>query len=252
MSLVRSRLVATQATTTTTVPSMSTPTEFKCSNCSDATGTIGIVLALAALIAAIGSLYYSHRQKELAEDQTKIARNALAQSSEEHRVFIEELQRRADFDVKLELLPSEWSDGTITAPIGSIGRPRLQIGIKNTGRKRATHVLVNVVAPERLRGNFHWSHEDGTPRDIDKWDQATTPTPEILRDADGRDHRGAYLSHTYDVITRRSHYVTWVSFPMLDAHSVPFRVRVESDDLPDDRPEVVADFMVRVVPPTPP
>jgi hypothetical protein len=61
----------------------------------------------------------------------------------------------------------------------------------------------------------------------------------VLTDAEGRSSAAKFLMHTYRVVTRRTHRVRYIYFgPYGVGRSVPIRVKIESDDQPEDEPEV--------------
>jgi hypothetical protein len=129
---------------------------------------------------------------------------------------------------------------------------RIGIGVKNVGEKAAGQTLLNVVIPRSLpfarwAGPSGEEMPDGT---------RMADTPELLPDETGNETISSkFLASTFDRIGLRPHYEKFVQFPVelpsresgLSQTTVPVRVRVQADELPDDVDEHVVDYTVHVV-----
>lgn len=129
---------------------------------------------------------------------------------------------------------------------------RIGIGIKNVGDLAAGQTLINVIVPRDL--DFaRWAGPGGEEKPDGK---LTADTPELLPDAHGEEAvLSKYLSTTLEQVARRPHYEKFVQFPVelpprdsgLKQTTVPIRVRVQADELPDEIDEYVVDYTVHVV-----
>lgn len=122
----------------------------------------------------------------------------------------------------------------------------LEIGISNEGDKAAEWANVNALFPDWIETLYWCDPEKRHPDGPDA--RRTLDTDEVLTDAEGRSSAAKFLMHTYRVVTRRTHRVRYIYFgPYGVGRSVPIRVKIESDDQPEDKPEVVAEFMARAM-----
>jgi hypothetical protein len=74
-----------------------------------------------------------------------------------------------------------------------------------------------------------------------------TSVPEKLIDAEGQEVSAQYLSRQIGPVRRKPHYVYHVRFAVQHERSVPVGVVAVSDDLPDNKDEVVAELVIPVV-----
>lgn len=161
-------------------------------------------------------------------------------------------QARARFDVTVRTVDADddgirWTDRNTTTQHTRIG-----IGVKNVGEKAAGETLVNVVVPRSLEF-ARWAGPNGEERPEGK---LTAETAELLPDAHGNQTvPSKFGSSTWDRIGLRPYYERFVQFPVdlppreseLSQATVPVRVRVQADELPDDLEEYIVDHLVRVV-----
>lgn len=161
-------------------------------------------------------------------------------------------QARARFDVTVRTVDADvdgirWTDRNTTTQHTRIG-----IGVKNVGEKAAGETLVNVLVPRSLEF-ARWAGPNGEERPEGK---LTAETSELLPDAHGHLAVPAkFGSSTWERIGLRPHYEKFVQFPVdlppresgLSQTTVPVRVRVQADELPDDINEYTVDHIVRVV-----
>lgn len=191
--------------------------------------SIELLVGLGAFGAAVIGLYFSYRA---------------------HRHRTRQHQARARFDVKIRTVDADeegirWTDADTQIT-------RIAIGVKNTGEKAAGETLVNVVVPRSL-DYVRWSGPSG--EEIPDGKQ-TADTAELLPDATGNPAiPSKYLASTWPRVGLRPHYEKYVTFPVelparksgLRQATVPVRVRVQADELPDDLDEYALDYTVRVV-----
>ena len=167
-----------------------------------------------------------------------------------HRERTRERKVRARFDVTVRTVDADengirWTDADTQ-------HTRIGIGVKNVGEKAAGQTLLNVVIPRSLpfarwAGPSGEEMPDGT---------RMADTPELLPDETGNETiPSKFLASTFDRIGLRPHYEKFVQFPVelpsresgLSQTTVPVRVRVQADELPDDIDEHVVDYTVHVV-----
>jgi hypothetical protein len=124
------------------------------------------------------------------------------------------------------------------------------IGVRNDGERAAGETLVNVIVPRDLPAR--WSQAGG--EEIPGGDQAAG-THELLPDAKGEmTVESKYLSSTWPRVGLRSDYEKYVQFPVglpspesaFQQTTVPIRVTVQADEIPDDIKEYVVRHVVRV------
>lgn len=199
-------------------------TQVHCTNCGGLNWP-SIIIAVAALIVSFAALYISVR---------------------EHRELVRRSRARADLGLTLRVL--DHSAGQVVAEGRRIAL-RVEAGIRNAGKKAAAPAVMNVVVP-RWVGAFRWSDYHG---EVLSDARGPADTDERLRDAFGEEHAGQWLGQEIPRVTLRGAYVRYVNLevdvPATGATSVPVRVKVDSDDLPADQPEIVEELMISVRPP---
>jgi hypothetical protein len=193
--------------------------------------SIELLLTFAAVTIAAVSLYFNLRQ---------------------HRQSQGERSARAEFEVTVRTIDADEDGVRWTEPNTSTQITRIAIGVKNRGDRAAGETLVNVLVPESLE-YARWSGPNGEELPDGK---QPAPTPERLSDRNGEPTvPSKSLSATWDRIGLRPNYEKYVTIPVelppiesgLRVATVPIRVKVEADELPEDVPEYVTDYTVRVV-----
>jgi hypothetical protein len=221
-----------------------------CTNCgSDEWITIAsLLLAAAGLIFAAVATVVAYKAAKAADATLIVAREEAKRSSTEHAEFMRQLQARARFDVTLT---PQWpaDENGLIEQDASTTRVTVAIGISNErGDKGAGPTTVNALVPEGIVTGLRWSGPQG--EEAIGLSKIILTTPEILIDAEGNEYKAQYLFHELPRVTRRTarllHLTCDVEIPRHGERSVPIRVRVESDDLPDEEPEVVCERMIRV------
>jgi len=188
-----------------------------------------LIVALASLALAIIGVYFAWRA---------------------HQARKRDRDARARFAVTIRTVDADehgirWTDAAKQ-------NTRIGIGIKNVGEKAAGPTLINVVVPASLE-YARWSGPGGeeTPAG-----QMAAPTDELLPDAHGRETVSSkFLSMTLGHVGLRPHYEKFLQFPVdlppresgLKQTTVPVRVKVQADELPDDVDEHAVDYTVHVV-----
>lgn len=155
-----------------------------------------------------------------------IAAIALVISIREHRAFAAQIGARADLRVTTNVLKGRY-----------VGSSIVEVGVSNEGGKAAGPTIVNVLIPDD-RIEIARCEQDGTPIPA----AALRTTPEMLP---GESGPSIYLTWEIRRISIRSPHVFYVSVGhVLTRERAPIRVKVQSDDLPDDVREVVVDDSV--------
>lgn len=228
------------------------PIKVECTNCGgdEWITYFSLGVAVASVILALVAAYLARKAVKVADDTLKVAHEDAGRSRTEHAEFMRQLQARARFDVTLTPKWPANADGLIEQNATST-RVTVAIGISNEqGDKAAGPTTVNALVPEGMVSDLRWSGPQG--EEVSGVSRMILTTPEILTDADGSDYEAQYLFHELPRVTRRTarllHLTFYVEIPSKGERSVPIRVRVESDDLPDDDPEVVRELMIRVRP----
>lgn len=156
-------------------------------------------------------------------------------------ILVRDLRKRAAF----KITPRVVREGgpTICRKPGSCADFVLGIGLKNTGKRAARDVLVNVVGPDWL-SDFGWSQENGA---LSREEKASVATSERLTDAEGGEHQGLFLARVLPRVSLRHDYELFVRMRAEpNVESIPLRLRVNSDDLADSQPEYCLDYTVVV------
>lgn len=175
-----------------------------------------------------------------------IAFLALLMNFVQFREFLRRSRARAEFIV-IPKTQNANSDGVLRTE-GTVVSGRVEIGIKNNGRKAAGETLVNVVYPRRYEAR--WCGAMGEESEASS---SPTPTSEVLVDQDREYDDCIFLSRIVPRIGTKPHHTLYFQFTMLDVPEqpdrelrVPVRIRVQADELPDDIEEYVQDLVVRV------
>lgn len=174
------------------------------------------------------------------------AARSLSIQGSEHKRLTAELEKRADFQITLDPgLPDAGADSATYVTNATDVNLQFAIGIRNTGTRAATHVTINFLAPDR-QGTLVWAGPDGAA-DPDK--PKAVQTSERLSDAPGLPMT-RWLPYEFDRIAIRTPRMVWARLlaevPPSGSLDLPVRVRVQSDDLPDDVTERVKDYVVHI------
>ncbi len=153
----------------------------------------------------------------------------------EHQTFMLQLNARADFATSLVVRGQAvlWIDRWEQADMTVIFR----LEIRNTGSKAAEHVEIKVLAPGRA-AEMWWCTTDANPVGPDR---RGVDTVERLANEEWGTQ---YLAHIAPKITLRTPLLLHFALTLpRDMNRLDIRVRVQCDDLPDDREEVIADYV---------
>ena len=231
------------------VPCPHVPIRVECTNCgSDEWITIASLgLAAIGLILAAVAAVVALKAAKAADDTLIVAREEAQRSSTEHDEFMRQLQARARFDVTLTPQWPADENGLITEDATET-RVTIAIGISNArGDKAAGTTTINALVPRGIK-QLRWSGPRGEENTTAS--SVTLETSETLTDADGKEFEADYLARQLPRVTRRTAYVVYFTFyveiPRRGERTVPVKVLVESDDLPDEEPDVVRELMIRV------
>jgi hypothetical protein len=199
--------------------------EVHCIGCSsggpEALAVIALVVGILALVVGILALATSVLS-------TKMART-------EHQAFMLQLNARADFATSLVVRGQTvlWIDRWEPTDITVIFR----LEIRNTGSKAAEHVDIRVLAPGRA-AEMWWCTTEANPIGPDR---RGVDTVERLA---SEEWGTQYLAHVEPRITLRAPVLLHFALTLpRDMNRLDTRVKVQCDDLPDDREQVVADYV---------
>jgi len=192
-----------------------------------------------SLLLAGGALIYARRAADAAAESLALTREEADRSRVEHLEFLRQLRARARFEVTLRAEGADES-GVITSD-ATVTYVTVEVGLRNVGEKAAGPTFINLLAPQGI-AHFKLMTEAGGEDP-----QQPRPVPETLT-AEGHEVPAQFLS--VDRTPRRTSFTrrAFLQVPVPDAGEavIPVRVKVESDDLPDDEPEVVRDLTLRV------
>lgn len=239
------------------MPAQPTPTPFpnplpvQCTDCGGADwGTLaGIVGTVAGVLVGAVALFVAWRALSATQKQTKLAQQQLEMASREHREFMKQITARARFLLILDTVGAD-SDGVLRSA-GDAGQVRVRIGIRNEGEKASGPTVVNALVPQRTR-DFKWCLENGADRpDVPHLIDVTSET---LKDDQGREFESTFLAREIPRVSLRTSTVLYfrMAFTLgsTGRATIPVRVRIESDDMPDDQADLVADHLVVIEQPT--
>lgn len=200
-----------------------------------------LVVALVSLLLAGGALIYAKRAADAADASLTLTREEAQRSRLEHEEFLRQLRARARFEVTLTAEGAD-ENGVITSD-ATVIYVTVEVGLRNVGEKAAGPTFINLLVPRSIT-HFRLMTAAGGEDP-----QQARPVPETLA-ADGDEVAAQYLSMERERTPRRTSFVrrAFLQVPVPDAGEsvVPLRVKVESDDLADDEPEVVREMLLRV------
>jgi hypothetical protein len=170
----------------------------------------------------------------------RVSQKSLGIAQDEHRVFMDRLNARADFDVTLYLVDrlTQGDVLEVTNPPGTPVRLKWQLGVENTGDKAADGASVNFLLPAAA-SDPKWVTQVGHPVPDTDLKHGPMSTAEELVAADETRHPAQYLIKEMDRVPRKGSRVAFVSAAIPTPEEggevrVPVSFRIESDDLPDD------------------
>lgn len=180
------------------------------------------VIAVAAALASLAVAFYA----------VKIARGSLSIAEAQHSEFLRELRARADFAIKIK---ATGGGDVVDTEAGRIDLHWL-IEITDVGEKVANHVGINFAVPRELT-EFKWV----------RGDEDSTLTPQIgahnitgdLIASDGTSYQPQAISKIAERLGRTGRWTkasASVEVPRRvgERKVIPFRLKLRSDDLPDD------------------
>jgi hypothetical protein len=167
----------------------------------------------------------------------------------EHEALLEQLSAYAFLDVEIHLMQDDREDQEVQSTRFA---KVIAVGINNRqGKKAATNVLVNVVAPTHAK--LSWSDANGGPHPTRSG--SLSPTSEKLRAGD-ESFDSHYVDHTIPTISTSADgamlYVR-ADLELGTTHALdpsqhgptelllPVKVDVSSDDLPEARRKIVVE-----------
>jgi hypothetical protein len=187
---------------------------------------IGLVVAFLSLAVALAAWRVSHRSLQIARD--------------EHRVFLKQINARADFDLTIDIVDRHLpDDGAIESSEEEI-ELKWQLGIENSGDKAALSALINFLVPTDISASLAWITQNGLSVPDPHRQHGPMSTAEELPAADGTRHPAHYLVKEVPRISLRGARVGFATAQIKtpanpgEERIVPVSFRVESDDLPDD------------------
>lgn len=198
----------------------------ECSNCGDVGPAFYITFG-ALLIAAI-ALYFNWVQ---------------------HREFLRRLRARAEFGLTIKTVDADEHGIRWTSADTQI--TRVEIGIKNKGKRAAGETVLNVIVPRNLE-YARWAGPGG--QEVEGVNSATAKADELLTDETGAEQPAMYLSQGIPRISTKPHYLRFVTFPVelpprdapIQGRTIPIRVTIQADEIPDEVEEYSATHLVRV------
>jgi hypothetical protein len=198
---------------------------------------IGLVVAFASLALAIYAIRLTSRSVGIAKD-------ALGIAQEQHRVFLRDELARARLTIEIGIAGSG-SDGVRRVEAGVKTALRVDLGFSNIGERQARNVVINWLFPQYLEGP-RWV--DGNGGEVGPYDLQSTS--EKLSGTHGELLTANYLEKRVDLIDLSANYIQrFRFFAILKGASyieVPTRLRVSSDDFPDDSREYIVDELLRI------
>jgi hypothetical protein len=184
---------------------------------------IGLIVAFLSLAVAVSAWRLSNK--------------SLGIATTEHRVFMERLNARADFELNCYVVSPPLNDG-VYETTASVFAIKWQMGITNSGEKAANDVGVNFLIPHErtVPKSFGWVTQAN--QRIGDAGRVMTTAEELVA-TDGSRHPAHYLILEIPRQTRRTAGVIFAtadlkSPPPGEEIAIPYKFKVWSDDLPDD------------------
>lgn len=213
-----------------------------------ALGMIGLAVALISMALAVYAV-------KLSKQSADSARNSLGIAEEQHAVFLQQRDARAEFELSIYL--DRYPPTKVIETTEDEVRLKWNMGIQNVGSKVASRVGVNLLIPSSLT-NFHWT--DQTGRFVLSNPTQLLQTSEELPAGDGSSEPSQYLVETLDTVDLTTSQVCFASAtvespPPGQERTVPVKFKVWSDDLtPNEqgeraRYEILETTIRRVRPP---
>jgi hypothetical protein len=186
------------------------PLPVRCINCggSDSLVTWSRIIAIVALVVALGALYNPAR---------------------EHREFVKQLRARARFELKIDT-DRFFGDVYETEAFASVSLV-VRVGVSNVGDKAAGETIVNVLTPASP-GELSWSTASGQKIGA----EPGRPSGDAVTMPGGEEVQAQVVSYVMERVSRRGRREVWFMVENLPVPSdLPVAVVVNSDDLPDDQ-----------------
>lgn len=203
------------------------PAAVESVRCIEGCGGGGEPAAYIGLVVAFLSLAVAFAAWRVSQNSLKIAR-------EEHRVFLRQLNARADFELTIEGKDHGPEIVTYAEEVKVVWK----LGITNSGQRAAADVGINFLAPQLGVEGLVWTEETARFVSSQRAAERLTTTDELPA-SDGTSWPAQYLVQTLDRLSRRTHHIsfamaTLVSPPPGESRIVPVKFKVWSDELPDD------------------
>lgn len=189
---------------------------------------IGIIVAFLSLGIAIAAF--------------RISRDSLAIARREHKVFMEQVNARTDFELTVRLVdPGGAEDGDVVETYNDDELElRWELGVKVSGDKAAGDVGMNFLVPDST-ARLSWVTQRGSGIKDDLGRFGPLIAPEELDAKDGSKHPAWYLIYERPRLSKPTALVRYAS-AAVPLHNVevgtdvpiPVKFKVWSDDLPDD------------------
>jgi hypothetical protein len=174
-----------------------------------------------------------------------IAFLALLMNFVQFREFLRRSRARARFDLTLNAANAA-VDGVVRTE-GNHLSLRVEVGIDNVGDLAAGQTVINVMFPRWL-DVIGWCGPNG--QEIEPARASVAQTSEMLKAADGSEVEASYLTKTVERVgTKPGHVLNFMCFvdvPQEGRREIPFRLKVQADEIPSDVDEYVLGLVVGV------
>jgi hypothetical protein len=174
-----------------------------------------------------------------------IAFLALLMNFVQFREFLRRSRARARFALTLTAA-NAGADGVVRTA-GNHMSLRMEVGIDNEGDLAAGETLINVMFPRSLEV-VGWCGPNG--QETERFGSSIAQTGETLEAADGTEVEANYLMKVVDRVgTKPGHvfnFMCFVDVPDVGRREIPFRLKVQADEIPSDIDEYVIDRIVGI------
>jgi hypothetical protein len=196
-------------------------------------------------LAAAVAVFNARRSANAADESAGLAREEVEMMREEHQVWLNRTNARADLHLTLKIVGAD--DQGVLWTEGSSAFVRVEVGTSNDGERAAGRTTFNVLAPRGTR-YLRWCGPGGEElADV----RPPAQTSEALTYPDGRVVESDCLYATLPEVGLRTPEVRFLSFSVnfpepVEAGAevvVPIRAKASADELPEDVEEVVLDHL---------